>query len=231
MRAGYRLLFLRGAVVLPVAAVVRWPGMDDPELLAAWRGGNAEAGNTLFTQHFRSVVRFVSNKLHDRAQVEDLVQRVFLACVEGRDRFEGRSSFRTYLFGVAHNLVIDHYRKCAASDAPFDSSNASVCDLDPSPSMVVAEREEQRLVIAGLRQIPLNYQVVLELFFWERLTGAEISDALGIPEGTVRNRLRQGKSLLAKKVRQLSLTAAHTAMSDEDLDEWARSLRGVLDKS
>lgn len=198
---------------------------DDLDLLRAWRRGDPTAGNELFTRHFRSVVRFVTNKLHDRAEVEDVVQRVFLACVEGRDRFEGRSSFRTYLFAVAHNIVVEHFRRRVPVNTVFDSTNTAVCDVDPSPSMVAAEREEQRLVVAALRQIPLSYQIVLELFFWERLTGAEIADALEIPEGTVRFRVRKGKELLAKKVRQLSLTSAHAAMTDDELQTWAQSLR------
>ncbi len=197
----------------------------DLNLLQAWRDGDAAAGNELFSRHFRSVARFVTNKLHDRAEVEDLVQRIFLACVEGRDRFEGRASFRTYLFAVANNIVIDHFRRRAPADSVFDSAHTAVCDLDPSPSMVAVQREEQRLVVAALRQIPLSYQIVLELFFWERLTGPEIADALQTPEGTVRFRLRKGKELLAKQVRQLSLTAAHNEVSDEDLQAWAESLR------
>ncbi|MEM6995942.1 MAG: sigma-70 family RNA polymerase sigma factor [Myxococcota bacterium] len=201
---------------------------DDLALLSAWRDGDAAAGNELFSRHFRSVVRFVTNKLHDRAEVEDIVQRIFLACVESRDRFEGRSSFRTYLFAVAHNIVVEHFRRRAPANTVFDSTNTAVCDVDPSPSMVAAEREEQRLVIAALRQIPLSYQVVLELFFWERLTGSEIADALEMPEGTVRFRVRKGKELLAKKVRQLSLTAAHADLSDGDLEAWAESLRDAV---
>ena len=199
--------------------------MDDLGLLAAWRGGDAAAGNELFSRHFRSVVRFVANKVHDRQEVEDLAQRIFLACVEGRDRFEQRSSFRTYLFAVAHHVVVDHFRRRMPPQTAFDSQDMSVCDVDPSPSVVAVQRQEQRLVIAGLREIPLIYQVVLELFFWERMTGAEISEVLAIPEGTVRFRIRNGKELLLKKIRQLALTSAHADVSDEELERWASSLR------
>lgn len=205
--------------------------MTDLELLAAWREGDDAAGNDLFDRHFKSVVRFVKNKLRDTVEVEDVVQRTFLACVEGRDRFEGRSSFKTYLFAVAHNIVIEHFRARAPVHVAFDSSTSAVADLDPSPSMLVAEREEQRLVIAGLRQIPLNYQVVLELFYWERLTGAEIAEALGIPEGTVRFRIRKGNERLRKKVRQLTVTEAHASVQDDDLERWVASLRGLTDRT
>ena len=59
--------------------------VTDTELLSAWRGGDLECGRTLFERHFDGVRRFFANKLDHGA--EDMVQRTFLACVEGRDRF------------------------------------------------------------------------------------------------------------------------------------------------
>ncbi|MCH9686790.1 MAG: sigma-70 family RNA polymerase sigma factor [Deltaproteobacteria bacterium] len=201
--------------------------MEDFELLAAWRRGDNDAGTQLFERHYAAVVRFVKNKVANPTELEDVVQQIFLACVEGRDRFEQRSSFRTYLFGVAHFSLLDHFRRRRRDGAAIDASVTSVADLEPSPSLIVARREEQRLVVEGLRQLPLDYQVVLELFYWERLTGPEIADALTIPEGTVRFRIRRGKELLGQTVRRMQLVGpSHDG--DGDLEAWVRAVRQTL---
>ena len=79
------------------------PPKSDIDLLDAWRAGDPRAGNELFNRHFDSVCRFFANKAGN--EVDDLIQRTFLACVEGRDRFRGDASFRGYLFGVARNVL------------------------------------------------------------------------------------------------------------------------------
>ncbi len=201
----------------------------DGALLTVWRAGDAEAGNTLFERHFAAIARFVKNKVSHQGELEDLVQQIFLRCVEGRDRFEQRSSFRTYLFAVAHNTLLEHFRRRRRTGARVDTSVTSVADLDPSPSMIVAQRQEQQQVVDALRQLTLDHQIALELHYWERLSGSEIAQVLDVPEGTVRNRLRQGKLLLAKKIRQQALVGVRDDLGDlGDLEEWISSIRQTL---
>ncbi len=202
--------------------------MEDFELLAAWRAGDNQAGTQLFERHYPAVVRFVKNKVSNPTALEDVVQQIFLACVEGRDRFEERSSFRTYLFGVAHFVLIDHFRRRRREGAAFEPGVTSVADLDPSPSLVVAQRQEQRLVVEGLRRLALDYQIALELFYWERLSGPEIARALGIPEGTVRFRIRRGKELLGQHVRRMQLVGSEQDQDVGDLEAWIVSVREAL---
>ncbi|MEX1364513.1 MAG: sigma-70 family RNA polymerase sigma factor, partial [Nannocystaceae bacterium] len=99
----------------------RPPSTTDRALLEQWRAGDAGAGNTLFERHFDTIARFVKNKVSHQGELEDLVQQVFLRCVEGRDRFEGRSSFRTYLFAVAHNTLLEHFRRRRRAGAQVDT--------------------------------------------------------------------------------------------------------------
>src|SRR5690606_27370383 len=84
---------------------------SDLELLDAWRRGDGRSGELLFRRYFAQLNRFFRNKTDTGA--EDLIQTTFLACVEGRDRFRESSSFRTYLFGIAHNVLCAHYRRVA----------------------------------------------------------------------------------------------------------------------
>ena len=78
----------------------------DAELLAAWRGGDADAGEILFDRHFAAVTRFFRHKAGDR--LDDLVQTTFMTLLESPDGFRGEGSFRAYLLGVAYNVLRRH---------------------------------------------------------------------------------------------------------------------------
>jgi RNA polymerase sigma factor (sigma-70 family) len=154
------------------------------------------------------------------------VQQTFLACTESRDRYRGEASFRAWLFGVAHNVLLMHLR---AKHADPDPATRSIHDLGPTPSAVVVARAEQRLLLEGLRRIPLDYQIALELHFWEQMSGSEIAEALGVPEGTVRSRIRRGRLALAEQIQALAESPALAVSTCDGLDEWARSIRDRID--
>jgi RNA polymerase sigma factor (sigma-70 family) len=194
----------------------------DFELLDAWRGGDRTAGNALFDRYFDALFRFFRNKVTDGA--DDLVQQTFLACVESRDRFRGDSSFRTYLFTVARSKLYDHLGRQHRQGA-VDYGVTSCVDLGMSPSGVMAEDEQQRMLLAGLRALPVDLQVALELFYFERIRGPELAEVLGVPEGTVRSRLRRGKELLRAQLERLLHTPAAVEQTMTDLESWAAKLR------
>jgi RNA polymerase sigma-70 factor (ECF subfamily) len=195
----------------------------DVELLEAWRAGDRKAGSDLFERHFDSVCRFFANKL-DR-DVDDLVQRTFTACVEGKERFRGQSSFRTYLFGVAHNVLRSHLRKRKREGDRFEIGLSSVFDMGLNPTVLVAQRKEQALTLQALRRIPLDHQIVLELYYWEDMTAADLAEVLELPEGTVRGRIRRAKKLLEEQLVALADDDAILQSTISGLESWARSLR------
>lgn len=201
---------------------------DDFELLKAWRAGDEAAASRLIRRHFGRVYQFFRSKLDN--DVEDLTQRTFMACVESRDRVE-TTSFRAYVLGVAHNLLLMHLRTKMRRDRRFDLTDVSAVDFGDSPSRLAAGREEQRLLLAGLRRIPMDLQIAVELFYWEDMTAGEIATVLAIPEGTVRSRLRRAKELLKEEVGKLGAAAEHRDSTVTNLEHWARSLRGKLGRN
>jgi RNA polymerase sigma factor (sigma-70 family) len=203
-------------------------GPTDFELLDAWRAGDRSAGNTLFERYFDAICRFFANKVHHG--IDDLIQKTFLGCVEGRDRFQKQASFRTYLFAVAHNVLRSHYRQ-RQPGSEFDPSDASADDFTPSPSTMFALQQEQRLLLEALRRIPLDHQLVLELYYWEDMAAPELAQVLGIPEGTVRSRLRRAKEALAEKMASLARSPELLRTTLSDLEKWVRSLRAQIDGS
>lgn len=198
----------------------------DESLLEAWREGDRRAGNTLFQRHFEPVRRFFVNKVDDEAA--ELVQRTFLACVAAKERFEGRASFRTFLFAIAHNVLREHYRARDRGRRQDDIDEYSVVDLGAGPSTLLDGQREQRALLLGLRRIPLKFQTVLELYFWEKLTGPEIGEALGIPEDTARSRIRRGKELLKEALGRVGAEAGVVESTAGDLDGWAQAVRAGM---
>ena len=198
----------------------------DFELLDAWRSGDRDAGNTLFERHFDAICRFFANKVTHG--VDDLIQKTFLGCVESRDRFQKQATFRTYLFAVAHNVLREHFRERRREGVPPDLGEASTDELTPSPSAVFAAHEEQRLLLEALRRIPLDYQLVLELYYWEDMAAPELAQVLAIPEGTVRSRLRKAKEALSERMKSLARTPELLRATFSDLDAWVRSLRAQI---
>ena len=137
------------------------------ELLEAWRTGDRDASEELIGRHFDPICRFFRGKLG--GDVEDLIQRTFLDCVESRDHVTG-GSFRAYLFRVAKNRLYDHLRAGLRQPQPAEVSLASLVDIATSPSQLVARSQEHQLLVAALRRIPLDYQIALELAYWEAMT-------------------------------------------------------------
>jgi RNA polymerase sigma-70 factor (ECF subfamily) len=166
----------------------------DYELLRAWRNEDATAGNALVKRHFASIFTFLRNKAPDH--VDELVQRTFLACVEAVDRIDEGRSFRAYLFGIARRQLIYHYRRRRREGDRFDPMTESVCDVDCTPSRIVAVRQEQRLVLDALVRLPLDLQITLELHYWEGMTVGEVAEVLEVPPGTVKSRLHRARELL-----------------------------------
>jgi len=197
---------------------------DDRALFEAWCQGDRAAGAALFDRYYEGVARFFHNKVDDAARA-DLVQSTFLACVEGRARIRDDASFRSYLFGAAHNLLRKHYGRRRAAAGEVDFAEVTVADLSPTASQAARGREEQRLLLEALRRVPLECQEALELHYWEEMSTAEIGAIVGVPEGTVKSRLQRGRRVLEDKLRILAASKQVLESTLTDLDRWARSLR------
>ncbi len=201
---------------------------SDGELLTAWGAGDRGAGEELLARHFEAVVRFFHNKIE--RDHDDLIQKTFLGCLEGRAQYRGDGSFRAFLFGVAKNVLGKHLRQRYHEPAALDLAHVSVAELGHSPSLLVAEDQQQELMLHALRRIPIDHQIVLELHYWEGMTAAEIGEVLGVPLGTAKTRLRRAKQLLAAELSDLHAGVTGAEPTETRLDTWARGVRRRLDE-
>ena len=174
----------------------------DTELLDAWGSGASSAGEALVRRHYGAIARFFANKVS--RDPEELVQRTFLRCVEGRSTFRGDAPFRAYLYGVARNVLLEYFReKRRHAEVEVDANASSAHAFDPSPSQMITQRREIALLLESLRRVPLDLQILLELSYWEELSTSELAAILDIPQGTVKGRLSRARRLLAVEYERL----------------------------
>jgi len=193
---------------------------DDDQLFRAWQAGDAAAGQALVERHYDAVVRFFRSKAG--AEAHDLVQRTFLACAEARDRYRGDGSFRAFLFGIARNLLFEHIRG-RVRDQRFDPdlSVRSIREMLPGVSTIMAERAEQQLLLEALQRIPVDLQILLELYYWEDLGVGEVASVVGVPAGTVKSRLHRARGLLREAMSAVPASPEAQDSVRRMLDAWA----------
>lgn len=201
--------------------------LTDVQVLIAWQWGSAQAGREFFRRMFPMVNRYLSNKLGNQIDLEDLAQKTFVRCMESRARFEGRSTPRCWVVGIAHNLLREHYRAQRRSSSLDAVSVLSVRDLCDGPSTLVGKRREHHALLEALRVVPLETQYILELYYWEGFTGADLAELFRRPEGSVRTMLRAAKAKLLTVLRERPSSGVEE-VTEEALDRWARGVRDAL---
>jgi RNA polymerase sigma factor (sigma-70 family) len=199
---------------------------EDLELLQAWRDGDARCGEQLVARHFDAVCRFFRNKVGDEAP--DLIQQTFLGCCEGRDRIRGESTFRTYLFGVARNVLLAHFRHKRRAAERFDPLVQTVADLGASLGSVVARKREEQLLLQALRSLPLDLQIAFELHHLEGMSARELGEMHGLTEPGMYGRLKKARLLLDAEIARIARSPELRESTLQGLEDWARSLRDQL---
>ena len=186
---------LPAPITFSIVRVVGSGDADDAALFDRWRDGDPSAGQALISRHFPSVRRFFRNK--GGAAAEDLVQETLARCVRSRDRFEQRSSYRTFVLSTARYVLFEHLRRIT-SGRETDYNTTSVEALDPSPSQLIARDDERQLLLASMRKLPLEQQIALELYYWEDMNLAQIAAVTEAPVGTVKSRLWMARQALRR---------------------------------
>lgn len=129
------------------------------------------------------------------AEAEEVLQSVYLRVLEGRARFGGRSSVKTWLFSVVRNVAVDRRRRrWLESLAPWRRSAAGVrgeSGGDPAEALESAQRAAH--VRAALARLAERQREVLELVFFHELTLEEASAVMGVALGTARAHYHRGK--------------------------------------
>ncbi len=200
------------------------------KLLHDWRAGDLKAGDRLLVRYHKLIWRTVATKIPEHA-VEDLVQEVIVAIIKRRDALESDVKFRSYAMAVTRNVIQGYIRK--RYQRPVDLAGlmeSSVKELGMGPSSVVLARQQDRLLLEALRSLSLDDQFVLELYYWENMSGPELGAVFDLLEPTVRGRLRRAKRRLDAKMGELAADHHELAETMTNFESWAAGVREAIDR-
>ncbi len=198
----------------------------DEDLLSMWGQGSTKAGQTLFERHYDAVRRYFRNKV-PAAATRDLIQETFLACLETCERFRRHSSFRTYLLGIAHHVMVDYLRSTSRDRDKLDVGELILADLYLTGEDMIAAKRERRALLRALRSLRFPLQVVLELRYWESMSDVQIAEVLDEPLGTIKTRLRAGRLALEEQLTRCSGSDEELRTTLDSLQRWASRVRQV----
>lgn len=175
--------------------------LEDAELLSLYHDGDIQAFEVLLERYRRPVFNFILRSVRDREKAEDLLQDVFLRVVQRSSNFKGQSKFSTWLYTIARNLCIDTSRKMVfrrhkSLDAPSrsDGEGAPLVDRIASsePGVhreAVGQQLQQQLAFA-VEELPDEQREVFLMRQVQHLPFKEIASIVGVPENTVKSRMR-----------------------------------------
>ena len=169
---------------------------------------------------FRSY-RFFENKVQRDA--EELVQETFLECVNSRNNFRRQSSFRTFLFAIARHTLYGHWRTGAARGKAIDFDDVSLAALSTSVGTRVARAQDCGRLAAALFELPMEQQLLLELFYWEELDGEQLAEVFDIAAATTRSRLFRARAALRERLANTPSPSGQSISDSNDLKMWFTS--------
>ncbi len=134
----------------------------------------------------------------DRDDAEEVLQTVYLTVLDGRARYDGRSSFRTWLFGVIRRTAASERRKAWLRGLLLQREAGSLKPEAPAPPDAELERDSLcHSLRYALAQLATRQREVLQLVFYHDLTVDEAATVMGVTAGSARTHYARGKARLA----------------------------------
>ena len=162
--------------------------LAENELIQKAQDGDAEAFGLLYERHAPAVFRFIYSHLDNRLDAEDLTDDVFLRVWRSLSKFRDQGvPFVAYLFRIARNALIDHYRR-SKNGHHLESTieDKVIVDTCPDPGeLAIAKMEHQELrqMLESLRD---DYRMVIILRFLSDLSPDETAQVMGKSTGAIR---------------------------------------------
>lgn len=209
----------------PRASTGRDP-VDDHELVQAARRGDRDAFRTLFERYHRRAYALAFGVLRHQEDALDVVQDAFIKAHKYLDKFEGNSSFYTWLYRIVMNLAIDHLRKHRRvkpveldeqrlDEAAGDDSLLPTI-LGANPGRALMDKQIRRRIDEALATLSDNHRAVLIMRELEGMSYEEMAQAMSCSKGTIMSRLFHARKNMQRQLVDLVDRAPATETDDED---------------
>ena len=152
------------------------------------RAGERDALGAIYDLFIAPVYRFVLARVGNPGEAEDIAEEVFLRVIEHIGRFEWQQDvpFSAWIFRIASNQVISHYRKRGARPAGVSTDDFEVEDTRPGPERLVEHALTMREVFVACEKLPPLQRQVIALRFGSGLSVRETAEALGKTENNIK---------------------------------------------
>jgi RNA polymerase sigma-70 factor (ECF subfamily) len=182
---------------------------SDEELMERYRDGDAGAFDTLYGRHKGGVFRYLARQCGSRGIAEELFQDVWMNLIRARAAYTVQAKFTTYLYRLAHNRLVDHYRAHAAGTASsFDDTDCPSLDnleaaRNDDPAVNADVRQQARRILQLIESLPDAQREAFLLQQESDMSIEEIAQATGVTRETAKSRLRYAIAKLREGVQAL----------------------------
>ena len=178
---------------------------DDETLMAAYAAGDASAFEALYGRHKGPLFRYVLRSVKAHAQAEELFQEIWMRAIEARVRYRPEAKFTTWLYTIAHNRLVDHWRTRGLATVSLDEEGDAAPIDPPAPPSAEPERVVAAAQLAGrfqaaLAALPLAQREAFLLHAEGGLSVAEIAQATGSNVEAAKSRLRYAMNKLHEAI-------------------------------
>ncbi|MEW9500243.1 RNA polymerase sigma factor SigX [Jeotgalibacillus marinus] len=171
----------------------------------------------LYTNYQQEVFQFLIYLVKNRDTAEDLMQEVFIRVMKSFEHFQGKSSEKTWLFSIAKNVAIDHFRKQSTIKKRvmdrFDWSKREIVSDQSLPQEIAEQNEEIRRLYKCLDLCTTDQKIVIVMRFIQDLSITETAEALEWTEGKVKT--TQHRAI--KKLREMMSKQEKEGENDEEI--------------
>jgi len=177
-------------------------GLTDEMLMMRYRDGDTTAFETLYARHKGALFRYFVRQCRQRAVAEEMFQDVWTNVIRARTRYEPKAKFATWLYRIAHNRLVDHYRAANPGNPVLATASATGEERPADPTLeperrVHAQRQVARLM-ALLDSLPSEQREAFVLHEEAGLGIDDIAEAAGVGRETAKSRLRYAVAKLRK---------------------------------
>jgi RNA polymerase sigma-70 factor (ECF subfamily) len=159
--------------------------IQETDLIGKCKNGDTRAFGLLMHQYRRRLYGYLLKTTKNNNAAEDLLQETLIKVWRGMGKYEEKTRFSSWLFTIAHNVCVDHFRKSKTSSCESLNEEYSNAAVDSDPLSRLELNEDKKALLKGIEELPEKQKRVLLLRIYSGLTFKEISGITDEPVNTV----------------------------------------------
>lgn len=179
------------------------PREEEIRLINLCKKGDSTAMSELFAFFKEELLRSAYLLLHSQDDAEDMVSNAFVLFFKTIQRFDNRYPVRPWLHRILRNEINTYFKKRSRKQESDEEMQFSIATFEPNQEEEVFCSEELKFLETALTELKEEERLILQMYYYDELNVKDISEALMIPEGTVKSRLFTARNRLSAKIKEL----------------------------